>query len=163
MHHLIFRLRSGVDPGFPLEGCQPSSRGCQHMILPSFLKNCMKLRKFWAGGGACAMGTHLGSATVDDLVGINGAWLHKEPKVSVLQASAHLTQKGECWTWNQRLIIGPGSILTGGNILLLEFFHIVKPLMPILVLLPISSSLWKTLFPFSVPTTPKVETPTRLY
>ena len=32
-------------------------------------------------------------------------------------ASATLAQKGECWTWNQRLIKGPGSILTGGNIL----------------------------------------------
>ena len=36
------------------------------------------------------------------------------------------------------------SIPTGGNILSLDFFHIVKPLMPILALLPISSSLWKT-------------------
>ena len=36
---------------------------------------------------------------------------------------------------------GPGSIPTGGNILSLDFFHVVKPLMPILALLPISSSL----------------------
>ena len=38
---------------------------------------------------------------------------------------------------------GPGSIPTGGNILSLDFFHIhvVKPLMPILALLPISSNL----------------------
>ena len=36
---------------------------------------------------------------------------------------------------------GPGSIPTGGggNILSLDFFHIVKPLMPILALLPILS------------------------
>ena len=34
---------------------------------------------------------------------------------------------------------GPGSIPTGGNILLLGFFHVVKPLMPILPLLPILS------------------------
>ena len=34
---------------------------------------------------------------------------------------------------------GPGSIPTGGNILSLDFFHIVKPLMPILELLPILS------------------------
>ena len=34
---------------------------------------------------------------------------------------------------------GPGSLFTGGNILLLDFFcfHIVKPLMPILALLPL--------------------------
>ena len=36
-------------------------------------------------------------------------------------ANDKLVQKGECWTWNQRLIRGPGSILTGSNILLLEF------------------------------------------
>ena len=30
---------------------------------------------------------------------------------------------------------GPGSIPTGGNILSLDFFHVVKPLMPILALL----------------------------
>ena len=58
-------------------------------------------------------------------------------------AHASLAQKGgECWTWNQRLIRGLGSILTGGNILLLEFLfsrsHVVKPLMS---LLAISSSL----------------------
>ena len=46
----------------------------------------------------------------------------KKPKVSVLEASAQLAQKGESWAWNQRLVRGPGSILTGSNILLLEFF-----------------------------------------
>ena len=44
------------------------------------------------------------------------------PKVSVLQANAQLTQKGECWTWNQRLIRGLGLILTGGNIFYWIFF-----------------------------------------
>ena len=39
---------------------------------------------------------------------------------------------------------GPGSIPTGCNILSLDFFHVVKPLMPILALLPISSNLCKT-------------------
>ena len=29
----------------------PPPRGSQHMILPSFAKNCMKLRTFWAMGG----------------------------------------------------------------------------------------------------------------
>ena len=37
--------------------------------------------------------------------------------------NAKLVQKGECWTWNQRLIRGLGSILTGGHILLLEFWN----------------------------------------
>ena len=34
----------------------------------------------------------------------------------VLKANAKLAQKGECWTWNQRLIRGLGSIPTRGNI-----------------------------------------------
>ena len=33
--------------------------------------------------------------------------------MSVLEASAQLAQKGECWTWNQRLIRVLGSILSG--------------------------------------------------
>ena len=57
---------------------------------------------------------------MDDLVRINRTWLHKEPKVSVLHANAKLIEKGECWTWNQRF---RGSILTWGNILLLEFTY----------------------------------------
>ena len=40
------------------------------------------------------------------------------------------------WTWT-----GSGSIPTGGDILSLDFFHVVKPLMPILALLSISFSL----------------------
>ena len=34
---------------------------------------------------------------------------------------------------------GLGSIPTGGNILSLDFFHIIRPLMPLLALLPILS------------------------
>ena len=60
--------------------------------------------------------------------------IYKEPKVSVLQANDKLVQKVKCWTWSQR---SRGSILTGGNIFTRIFcFHIVKLLMPILVLLP---------------------------
>ena len=36
---------------------------------------------------------------LDDLVRINGAWLYKELKVSVLQANVKLVQKGKYWTW----------------------------------------------------------------
>ena len=36
---------------------------------------------------------------------------------------------------------GSGSIPSEGNNLSLYFFHVVKPLMPILALLPISSSM----------------------
>ena len=53
---------------------------------------------------------------LDGLVGISRAWLYKEAKVPVLQANAHLAQKGECWTWNQKFIRGLYSILTGFNI-----------------------------------------------
>ena len=55
-------------------------------------------------------------------MGINRAWLYKEPKVSVLQANAQLAQKGECWTWNQRFMSGVGSSPSGGNNLSLDFF-----------------------------------------
>ena len=42
---------SGADPGFPVGGgTNPPGGGRQHMILPNFAKNCMKLRKFWALG-----------------------------------------------------------------------------------------------------------------
>ena len=81
---------------------------------------------------------------LDDSVKINRTWLYKEPKVSVLQANVNLVQKGECWTWNQRLweaqVLFPLRVtfFTG-----FFCFHVVKPLMPILALLPISSSLWK--------------------
>ena len=52
-----------------------------------------------------------------------------EPKVSVLQANTQCAQIGEYWTWNQRLIRGLGSILTGGNIFVTGIFcfHVVKP------------------------------------
>ena len=81
----------------------------------------------------------------DDLVGINTAWLYKELKVSVLQAYAKLVQKGECWNWNQRLwealVLFPLRVTFCHWI----FFDVVKSLMPILALLPILSSLWKTM------------------
>ena len=44
-----------TDPGFPQGGGANSPPGggwCQHMILPNFLKNCMKLKEFGLGGGA---------------------------------------------------------------------------------------------------------------
>ena len=41
----------GEDPGFPIGGGTNPPGGCQHIILPNFVKNCMKLRKFWSVGG----------------------------------------------------------------------------------------------------------------
>ena len=70
---------------------------------------------------------------LDDSVRINRAWLYKKPKVSVLQANVNLVQKGECWTWNQKLwearVLFPLGVtfLTG-----FFWFHVAKPLMPVL-------------------------------
>ena len=47
--HLSQRTFAGADPGFPQQGA-PTLWGRQHMILPNFPKNCMKVRKFLAGG-----------------------------------------------------------------------------------------------------------------
>ena len=46
-----------------------------------------------------------------------------EQKLKIPQvAHAHLSQKGECWIWNQRFIRSLGFIPTDGNILPLDFF-----------------------------------------
>ena len=45
---------AGAYPGFPVGGGANPPGGRQHMILPKFAKNCMKLRTFWAvGEGTC--------------------------------------------------------------------------------------------------------------
>ena len=64
---------------------------------------------------------------LDDLSRINRAWLYKDPKVLALQANGKLVQKR---VLNLETKVS-GSILTGGNIMLLEFFcfHAVKTLM----------------------------------
>ena len=41
-----------ADLGFPRGGGANSPGGCQHTILPKFLKNCMKLKEFGPPGGA---------------------------------------------------------------------------------------------------------------
>ena len=40
-----------ADPGFPRGGGANSPGGRQHMILPKFPKNCMKLKEFGPPGG----------------------------------------------------------------------------------------------------------------
>ena len=53
---LCFRLSillTVADPGFPRGGAPtPRGGGRQHMILPNFPKNCMKLKEFGSGGRA---------------------------------------------------------------------------------------------------------------
>ena len=61
--------------------------------------------------------------------------IYKDLKVSDNQANFKLTQLDKHLTG---MVEVPGTISTGGNVLVLIFFHIVKPLMPIL---SISSSL----------------------
>ena len=48
---LACQCMPGEDPGFPIGGGTNPPGGCQHIILPNFVKNCMKLRKFWGIGG----------------------------------------------------------------------------------------------------------------
>ena len=54
-----------MDPGFPIGGGTNHPGGDhQYTNLPDFLKNCMKLRKFWSIGGVCA-----GDAPLDPPLG----------------------------------------------------------------------------------------------
>ena len=43
-----------ADLGFPRGGGANSPGGCQHVILPNFPKNCMKLKEFGPRGGGRA-------------------------------------------------------------------------------------------------------------
>ena len=52
----------------------------------------------------------------------------------MLQANAKLVQKGVS-DLESEAMRGLSSIPTGGNILSLDFFHVVKPLMPTLLVL----------------------------
>ena len=63
----IFKV-SGADPGFPVGGGANPLGGRQHMILPNFAKNCMKLRKFWAVGGG---GARRGAPPLNPPLGID--------------------------------------------------------------------------------------------
>ena len=49
---ILFKgTNTGADPGFPVGGSANPPGGRQHMTLPNFAKNCMKLRIFWTVGG----------------------------------------------------------------------------------------------------------------
>ena len=47
--HKMSSMLPGADPGCPIGGDANPPGGHSHMILPSFVKNCMKLRKFRPG------------------------------------------------------------------------------------------------------------------
>ena len=46
---MFFLNTAGADPGFPLGGCTNPPGGANIRCCQIFAKNCMKLRKFWAG------------------------------------------------------------------------------------------------------------------
>ena len=58
-----YLLEAGADPGFPVGGAPTLQEGHQHTI---FLKNCMKLRKFWfmRGGGGTPLDPPLVNSTM---------------------------------------------------------------------------------------------------
>ena len=102
--------------------------GRQHLILPNFAKNCMKLRKFWAPPKS-ATGRHYMTSChkIYNMKRHQLTW-HEITKHDIKRHHItfyHMTSQD---TWydvtqaEQRLIRGPGSILTRGNIFLLDFF-----------------------------------------
>ena len=70
-----------------------------------------------------------------------------------MKTQNHLSPNIKCQVSVERIVLdldskvmrGPGSTPTGNNILSLNLFHIVKPLMPILALLPSSSNFCENL------------------
>ena len=52
-----------ADPGFPREGGANPKGGRQPIICRIFPENCMKMKKFWAGGGRASLAPLLRSAT----------------------------------------------------------------------------------------------------
>ena len=72
--------------------------------------------------------------------------VHEQKFKDLLSSKFPVSPERRVLDLESEVIVGPGSIPTGDNSLALDCFcfHVVKSLMPILVLLPISSSLWKT-------------------
>ena len=67
--------------------------------------------------------------------------VHEQKFKDLLSSTCQVSVEGIVLDLESEAMRGHGSIPTEGNILSLNFFHVVKPLMPILVLLPISSNL----------------------
>ena len=90
----------GIEPG-PLITFDSKS----NIILSGLTRHVLLIRSL----NFCSCTTWF--LDLDDSVRFNRAWLYREPKVSVLQANNNLVQNGQCWTWKQGFMIGPGSIL----------------------------------------------------
>ena len=70
--------------------------------------------------------------------------VHEQMFKDLLSSTCQVSVERIVLDLESEVMRGLGSIPTGDNILSLDFFHIVKPLMLILASLPISSNLWKT-------------------
>ena len=64
--------------------------------------------------------------------------VHEQKFKDLLSSTCQVSPEIIVLDLESEVMRGPGSIPTGGKILLLDFFcfHVVKPLMPILALLP---------------------------
>ena len=62
--------------------------------------------------------------------------VHEQKFKELLSSTSQVSVERIVLDLESEAMRGPGSIPTGGNILSLDFFHIVKPKMPILALLP---------------------------
>ena len=62
--------------------------------------------------------------------------VHEQKFKDLLSSTCQVSVQRIMLDLESEVVKGLGSIPTGGNILLLDFFHVVKPSMPILALLP---------------------------
>ena len=65
--------------------------------------------------------------------------VHEQKFKDLLSSTCQVSVERIALNLESEVMRGQGSISTRGNIL--DLFHVVKPLMPILALLPISSNL----------------------
>ena len=70
--------------------------------------------------------------------------VHEQKFKDLLSSTCQVSVERIVLDMESEAMSGLGSYPTRNNILSLDFFHVVKPLMPILALLPISCNLWKT-------------------
>ena len=65
--------------------------------------------------------------------------VHEQKFKDLLNSTCQVTVERIVLDLESEVMRGPGSIPTGGNILSMDLFHVVRPRMPILKLLPILS------------------------
>ena len=67
--------------------------------------------------------------------------VHEQKFKDLLSSTCQVSVERIVFDLESEVLRGPGSIPTGDNILSLDFFHVVKPLMPILPILSICEKL----------------------